>query len=930
MNSLLLYLYIYVVGGLTFIPLVCLGIILILKHTLPVVPDDVTERERLEEEKREKDSVAQGNPEGYLSLKGGEIQDSTGLDTFMTGWLTVTREFYQFPQINPNEHGSNTAAGSTNDHSEGGERNGTSISSFVKIVKGEELQNQQPVPVDNKKLKAIRKKCRFFAVLKHGNLFLYKDEDQKNVQQVIVLSHHVVSIWPLNRRDGQLFTKRSAVCLLRSDSPSEKENIYKALASKEIDHSILRGAFYLYGDLNVEKEDWYFALLRATTKATLKTNKIEVDSLEPSLYARTLHFHTSDMNELIKTLNSTPGQLSTRWLNALIGRLFLAFQGTDKFQKIIIDKVITKLQKINKPGFLDDFQITRLSVGHGGPFITFPTLDTLSPDGDLVVKFNMLYQGGLTLEIATKAYLNLTSRFKPREVALNLKIQLRKMEGVMVLKMKKPPSNRIWYAFEKMPSMDLVIEPVVSSRSLNYNLVTNIIENKFREAIRESLVMPFMDDFVLYDTLGEIFRGGIWDLASRPQFEGTKTQTEETPNAETEDSTNAAPPPLPLRDLEESLEPESDLRESLPSASPLDDLAISTGARQTTDDNMSISSRTRPSSAILKNFGERASSVFSKKSDDDAIPSPGVETDYTDFGEVNIPADNEDGSVDSGSTSASRTATRYSQNMSASVQKLRGWYTKEKKSFQSFRDSKGQPSSGSSEHYDEEKPAYTAPEMIQSRRQVKPKLSDKDLASKNTDRLDDTEHAQYSHYQSNTHNASLGDGNFRPAYEKAPDMVIASPNSQNSSPSQPRNGVSMFTRKDDSAFIPSPSSPSSVSAFHRPAPPPLPSRLPAVEIPIEKTSEKTAENPVEKAEETTSDSEPVQTAVTAEAKKIEPISAKVPPPLPSRELPVATSPPPDTSNLERAKSGRIRRQHTDRSEATESEFLNDFGSTSLE
>ncbi|GME88139.1 unnamed protein product [Ambrosiozyma monospora] len=46
---------------------------------------------------------------------------------------------------------------------------------------------------------------------------------------------------------------------------------------------------------------------------------------------------------------------------------------------------------------------------------------------------------------------------------------------------------------------------------MNYNVVTKIIQNKFEDAIKESLVLPFMDDFVLYPTDGEIFRGGIWD-----------------------------------------------------------------------------------------------------------------------------------------------------------------------------------------------------------------------------------------------------------------------------------------------------------------------------------------------------------------------------------------------------------------------------------
>ncbi|GMF63402.1 unnamed protein product [[Candida] boidinii] len=77
--------------------------------------------------------------------------------------------------------------------------------------------------LDAKKLKAIRRKNRYYAVLKHGNLFLYSDETKSNVQHAIVLANHFVTIWPRSLRDGQLFTRRSAICIMKKTDVDTSE-----------------------------------------------------------------------------------------------------------------------------------------------------------------------------------------------------------------------------------------------------------------------------------------------------------------------------------------------------------------------------------------------------------------------------------------------------------------------------------------------------------------------------------------------------------------------------------------------------------------------------------------------------------------------------------------------------------------------------------
>ena len=86
------------------------------------------------------------------------------------------------------------------------------------------------------------------------------------------------------------------------------------------------------------------------------------------------------------------------------------------------------------------------------------------------------YTGGLSVTIATKVDLTFGTKFTTKEVDLVLKITLAKLEGPMLFKLKPPPSGRFWYCYEIDPVMNFKIEPLLSSRTLNFNFITNSIE----------------------------------------------------------------------------------------------------------------------------------------------------------------------------------------------------------------------------------------------------------------------------------------------------------------------------------------------------------------------------------------------------------------------------------------------------------------------
>lgn len=539
MSGCILHLiYAYFIGGITFIPVCCISLFLYFNLR-------VSNKQRVESDDDNAFSLLVNIcPE----FKAGELEELQNVQVEMDGYMYVTNQYYyhsseliENPTLSQSQ--SSSFSGSTN--------KGTN--SNDSIFNGDNNDNQMILTRSQ-----LKSKQKFYVTLKHGNLFLYKEMNDGNTNNKNDLLHAIsledcfVTIWPRKYydtfdkkyhllTDGQLFTKRTCIAIFKKGSvkledPSGKSvrnyddilqfnvnlnrdingvmnpNDISTLNGEKVssDQLFINGSnqFFLYFDNNMDKEEWYFKLINAC-----KNNK-KVDNtslLNPSISARTAHLNTHDILMLIQNLNSTEGQLQSKWFNALLGRIFLSLQQTDTLNKFIWDKIYKKLLKINKPGFLDDFIIEKVDVGNSIPFITNPKLIELTPEGSTKIGFDLIYNGNLKIIISTKVNINLGSRFKSREVTLKISVEVKKLIGPLMILMKPPPSNRLWYAFQKQPIMDLEIEPIVSSSKLSYTVITNAIKSKFADAIKESLVVPYMDDIVIYNTENELYRGGIWN-----------------------------------------------------------------------------------------------------------------------------------------------------------------------------------------------------------------------------------------------------------------------------------------------------------------------------------------------------------------------------------------------------------------------------------
>jgi hypothetical protein len=292
--------------------------------------------------------------------------------------------------------------------------------------------------------------------------------------------------WPPYDDDDALFLKPNAICLSRKN----KENgLFNSKVDKEPRSSSEsprhakppNHSYFLFPTTNTEKEDWYFALLRGSKTITGSTKSL--NQTDPTIAAITARPAPAHVFSLIQSIHSSDAQLQTRWLNALIGRIFLGVYQTRHVEELCIKKITKKIARVNRPAFLSDIKVQRVVVGTQAPVFTHPRLKELSPTGDFSADINVAYNGGFRIEIATVATLQLGSRFKPRQVSLSMAVTIKKLEGKLLLKIKNPPSNRLWMGFYETPVMDLTIEPIVSSRQITYTMVLRAIENRIREAV---------------------------------------------------------------------------------------------------------------------------------------------------------------------------------------------------------------------------------------------------------------------------------------------------------------------------------------------------------------------------------------------------------------------------------------------------------------
>ncbi|RPA77338.1 hypothetical protein BJ508DRAFT_378980 [Ascobolus immersus RN42] len=363
---------------------------------------------------------------------------------------------------------------------------------YGKIFKGGNKEDGQQETIKNGKGK--RGRNVFYVVLRLGHLIFFDDESQTDVRYVLPLSSYIPTIYsdesPLP--EGELFIRRNAICLRHKLELNGSSASLAPPQSPNPDAPDTK-PYYFFSESSSNKEDFYFALLAAVSPPPVQP----------------LQIHTPDLISLMQRLHLSESHMETRWLNALLGRMFLSICKTPAFEAGLKAKIAKKMSRVNKPGFLSAIELRSVNIGGQLPYILRPKMRELGVEGGFVVEADCEYKGGATVEISTIATLSLGSHIRPREVSLILSVTLRRLSGHMLLRIKPPPSNRLWFTFEHPPKIDLEVKPVVSSRQITYGVVLRAIESRIKEVVMETLVGDMWDDVPFWTSEG-MFRGGIW------------------------------------------------------------------------------------------------------------------------------------------------------------------------------------------------------------------------------------------------------------------------------------------------------------------------------------------------------------------------------------------------------------------------------------
>ena len=491
MGSFTGYLLVYVLGGVTFVPLLLSLVFLHAYLTQRPPKPPPTEAEK--DDAAAKDPLRHPTDDQY-SLKSGtdvlaEEFKRTHDSDVAAGYFAVCREYVP-GGVNGKPPEKSTPAG---DAAIGGPESPSVYQTMYRSIFERKPQQSSIEPVNNNSSGKNGRRARnvFYIVLRHGHLMLYDDAEQIEVRYVISLAHHDVSIYSGSDKvipEGELYIRRNAICSTRRpDSIAD-----------------LRGwtpPFYLFCQNQSVKEDFYHALLR---------NQERVPN-SPDSPPAVQYYNVKDIVTLVQRLHSSEEHLQTRWINALIGRLFLALYKTPEMHDFVWNKVTKKISRVPKPNFISKIALQKIYMGHGAPFITNPRLKDLTVDGDCTVEMDVNYSGDFRIEISATARIDLGQRFKPREVDMMLAVVLKKLDGHVWLRFKPPPSNRLWICFSEMPDMTMTIEPIVSTRQITYGIILRAIESRIREVIAETIVHPYWDDIPFLDTASLPFRGGIWE-----------------------------------------------------------------------------------------------------------------------------------------------------------------------------------------------------------------------------------------------------------------------------------------------------------------------------------------------------------------------------------------------------------------------------------
>lgn len=305
-----------------------------------------------------------------------------------------------------------------------------------------------------------------YLFLKNNLLFIYSSDKREHCDGVVSLANDcIVTLLPETLLVEELFCKQYPIRITNHLTP--------IIGSSH--------TCYIYAVNCSEKEDWYTAFSGACRdKSFIKSHKYHIPTFESH----------------IKDIQSPLLDQGSQWFNALLIRMFINSCMSINFEKMILEKLNRKTSRLRKPFFVGDVIVKQVELGTNIPLLSKCQLHSFEFSGEVNVSADILYTGGFQVVITTTARLELP-KMKPIIIPLLLSILVQRISGRILLRIKAPPTDRIWIGFYELPNMHLKIDPIISTKSISLAMVNSIIQKRIEDIVLEYMVLPNMDDWMI-------------------------------------------------------------------------------------------------------------------------------------------------------------------------------------------------------------------------------------------------------------------------------------------------------------------------------------------------------------------------------------------------------------------------------------------------
>lgn len=101
-----------------------------------------------------------------------------------------------------------------------------------------------------------------------------------------------------------------------------------------------------------------------------------------------------------------------------------------------------------------------------------------------------LFQSATELSYVQRAMENMSTK-------ITLRVELKGLVSRVAINIPAPPSDRVWIGFRGPPRLWISAKPALGDHSVDWSIVTNVIESKLCEEVYKYLVYPNMVDIIV-------------------------------------------------------------------------------------------------------------------------------------------------------------------------------------------------------------------------------------------------------------------------------------------------------------------------------------------------------------------------------------------------------------------------------------------------